>query len=166
MNTINYLNMDEGKAVLSTPDEFTEKAINNMSAWLSSAVKSQKFVSLPEPLSEYNALVDKGDDGLVCSIYAPASLIPPDVLSKRGEEVMPEGVPLLIFGVALDEGKSLWNFFTQGFYTGDRVIPMPPEPWVTVMPYQMYRYIPDPGQIVRFQKCVARAWFDVQKKSH
>jgi hypothetical protein len=166
MSQIYYLNLDAGEPVLSAQDEFTEKNVYDMTAWLREALGSKGYVALPAPLGDYNALINKGDDGLVCSIYAPAGIIPEDVLRKRGEDVPPEGVPLLIFGVALDEGKSLWNFFTQGFYTGNRVIPTPPEPWVTVMPYQMYRYISDPGQIIRFQKCVAHAWLKTQKKQN
>lgn len=165
MSTINYLNMDEGETVPSTPDEFTEKAIHKMSAWLSSALKRQKFVPLPEPLSDYNALVDRGDDGLVCSIYAPPRIIPPDVLRKRGEEVPEEGVRLLIFGVALEKGESLWNLFSQGFYVGDSVVRMPAEPWVAVMPYQMYPYMPEPELLISFQKCVARSLLALDKKS-
>jgi len=165
MNKITYLNMDEGEAVLSAPDEFTEKAINNMTAWLFKALQSQKFVPLPEPLSDYNALVDKGDDGLVCSIYGPPGILPPEILRKTGEDVPEEGVRLLIFGVALEKGESLWNLFRQGFYIGDKAIPMPAEPWVAVMPYQMYPYMPEPELLISFQKCVAHSLLEMDKKS-
>lgn len=163
MSTINYLNMDEAEVVPSVEGDFTEKAINHMTAWLSRALQSQKFIPLPEPLSEYNALVDKGDDGLVCSIYGPPRILPPEVLSKMGRDIPEEGVRLLIFGVALENGESLWNLFAQGFYIGDTVIQMPAEPWVAVMPYQMYPYMPRPELLTSFQKCVARSLLEMSK---
>ncbi|MDL2284291.1 hypothetical protein LJC19_04020 [Oxalobacter sp. OttesenSCG-928-P03] len=167
MSQINHISLDTGELTSSAQDEFTENAINEMIAWLMDALESQGFVPLPGALCDYNALIDKGDDGLVCSIYGPAKLIPEDVLYNRTGGVVPdEGVPLLIFGVALKDGQSLWKFFLQGFYLGDRVIEMPAEPWITVIPYQMYPYIPDPDQIIRFQNGVARAWLEAQKKLH
>lgn len=158
MSRISYLNLDRGEVIPSTPDEFTENAVTGMTAWLLDVLEHEGYVSLPGSLRDYSALIDAREEGLVCSLYAPARLV-----QKEEVDEPDEGVPLLIFGIALANGKSLWDFFMQGFYIGDRVITMPAEPWITVIPYQMYRYLPDPEPIVRFQKCVARAWIKVQE---
>lgn len=165
MNQINHIILDTGEMTSSASNEFTENAIDNMTVWLQNALKSQGFVPLPAPLSNYNALVDKGDDGLLCSIYGPPEIVPA-ALRSAGDEVLGEGVRLLIFGVAIEDGASMWNFLMQGFYVGDRIIRMPAEPWVTVLPYQMYPYAPDPAQLIRFQKCVARSLLEIQKNNN
>lgn len=162
MNQINHIILDTGELTVSAPDEFSQKTIDDMTAWLKHALESTGYVPLPAPLSNYNALVDRGDDGLLCSLYGPPAIVP-QALQSAAEEVPDEGVRLLIFGVALEKGSRLWNFLMQGFYVGDRIIPMPAEPWVSVLPYQMYPFAPDPGQLIRFQKCVARSLIEISR---
>ena len=165
MSKIDYLNLDIGEPVTSTRDEFNEKTLSDMTAWLSGALKNKGFIPLPPPFSGYNALISRGEDGLVCSVYGLEKIMPSEAVMKAGGEVPEEGLPLLIFGVAPEKGESLWNLFIQGFYVGEQVIRMPAEPWVTMIPYQMFRYAPDPDLLVTFQKCIAHSLLDLDKQS-
>jgi|GEM_PF-4809596 len=165
MSKINYLNLDAGEPVTSIRDEFSEKMLFDMTAWLAAALKNKGFIPLPPPFSGYNALISRGEDGLVCSVYGPEKIMPPEAVTRAGGEVPEEGLSLLIFGVAPEKGESLWNLFIQGFYVGEQIIRMPSEPWITMIPYQMFRYAPDPGLLVAFQKCVAHSLLDLDKKS-
>lgn len=163
---INYLTLDTGDVTPSSADEFSDSDISNMTSWLLNALETPETVSLPHPLSKYKALVNKGDEGLLCTIYAPREIIPAEILRQAEEPIPHDGVPLLILGVALKDGKRLWEIFIQAFYVGDKHVEMPAEPWITVIPYEMYPYIPDHDLIIHFEKWVARTWFEMNIKRH